>query len=188
MSDGPHKSLPMRSHWKRLAERADKAAYSVHEVSEALPAALQQEFREAPLKKLKKALGVDNQGMLFTVQDPKELDALRAECPGSAAGNALIDCAKEAVASGLSGEAACEQALANALDECSRSAFRGIEEHYYRKAPDYRAQFVRSRLDEGRSRCDINSLAKDMLNAPPKGSHGRTLSKHGGLDEGPELR
>lgn len=188
MSDGPHKSLNMRSHWRRFAERADKAAYSLHEVSEALSAALQQEFREAPLRQLKKALGVDDQGALFSMQSPQELDALRDECPGSAAGNALIDCAKEAVGSGLGGETACERALANALDECLRSAFRGIEEHYYRKAPGYRAQFVRSRLDEERSRCDANSLAKDMLNAPPKGSHGRTLSKYEGLDEGPELR
>lgn len=188
MSDGPHRSLPMRNHWKRLAERADKAAYSVLEVSEALPAALRQDFREAPLEQLKKALGVDDQGALFSVQNPQELDALRAECPGSAAGNTLIDCAKEAVASGLSGEKACEQALASALDECSRSAFRGIEEHYYREAPDHRAQFVRSRLDEGRSKCDVNALAKDMLNAPPKGNLGRSLAKHDGLDEGPELR
>lgn len=188
MSDGPHKSLPMRNHWKRLAERADNAAYSAFQVSEALPAALQEEFREAPLELLKKALGVDGQGTLFTLQDPQELDALRRECPGSAAGNTLIDCAIEAVASGLSGEAACEQALASALDECSRSAFRGIEEHYYREAPDYSAQFVRSRLDEGRSQCDVSALAKDMLYASPKSVHVRTLSKYDGLDEGPELR
>jgi hypothetical protein len=178
----------MRSHWKRLAERADKAAYSVHEVSEALPAALQKEFREAPLEQLMKALGVDDQGALFSLQNPQELDALRAECPGSAAGNALIDCAKEAVASGLSGEAACEQALVGALDECSKSAFRGIEEHYYREAPGHRAKFVRSRMDDARSQCDLNALAKTMLNAPTKGNLGRSLSKHDGLDEGPELR
>ena len=191
MSDGPHRTLPMRSHWKRLAERAEKAAYSVFEVSEALPIALQQEFREAPLEQLKKALGVDNRGALFSVfsvQFPQELDALRAVCPGSAAGNTLIDCAKEAVANSLSGEDAYEQALASALEECTRSAFRGIEEHYCRNAPDHCAQFVRSRLDKGRSQCDFNGLARKMLNAPPKGSLGRTLSKQDGLDEGPELR
>ena len=187
MSDGPHRTLPMRSHWKRLAERADKAAYSEIEVSEALPAALLQEFREAPLEQVKKALGVDDQGALFSVQSPQELDALRAECPGSAAGNTLIDCAKEAFANGLSNEEACEQALASALDECAKSAIRGIEEHYYREASDHCAQFVRSRLDKGRSLCDVNALARKMLNAPPKGSLGRTLSKHDGLDEGPEL-
>jgi len=188
MSDGPHRSLPMRNHWRRLAERADKAAYSAYEVSEALPAALQQEFREAPLQQLKKALGVDDQGALFSLQRPQELDALRAECPGSAAGNALIDCAKEAVASGLTGEEACERAIESALDECARSAFRGIEEHYYRKSPDHRARFVRSRMDEARTKCDLNALAKTMLNTPLNGNLGRSLSKHEGLDEGPELR
>ncbi|QTN34834.1 hypothetical protein [Cognatishimia activa] len=187
MSDGPHRSLPMRNHWKCLAERADKAAYSVAEVSQALPAALLQEFREAPLEQLMGALGVGEQPVLFAEQSPQELDALRAVSPGSAIGNALIDCAKEAIANGMSGENACLQAIESALDHCTRSAFRGIEEHYYRQAPDYRARFVRSRMDDARNRSDFRSLAKSILNSKGKSMQGGTISKQDGLDEGPVL-
>ena len=46
MSDGPHRSLPMRPAWKKLAERADKAAFSAEEVRDALPAALAEDWRK----------------------------------------------------------------------------------------------------------------------------------------------
>lgn len=187
MSDGPHRSLPMRKHWKDLAERADKAAYSATDVAEALPVALQKEFREAPFELLKEAFGVGEKASLFQSCAPEQLDALRAACPGSAAGNALIDCAKEALANGLTGREACQSATEAALEMCSRSAFRGIEEHYYREAPAHNARFVRGRLDEARGACDYSGLASTLLNRsgpkPPAGS----LSKRSGLDEGPEL-
>lgn len=188
MSDGPHKSLPMRKHWKILAERADKAAYSEHEVSEALPAALRAEFREIPLEQLKKALGASEQAGLFSAQSPSDLEPLRAACPGSAAGNLLIDCAKEALANGLRGEEACAHALDSALEECSRSAFRGMEEHYYREAPEYRARNLRFRLDAARNQCDFASLSQAILRGSGQGGKDGALARRSGLDEGPELR
>ena len=42
MSDGPHRSLPMRPWWRRLAERADRCAFGVEEVADALVPALEQ--------------------------------------------------------------------------------------------------------------------------------------------------
>jgi hypothetical protein len=50
MSDGPHRSLPMRRHWKDLAERAAKAAFSPDQVCEALPLALKCDILEAPIE------------------------------------------------------------------------------------------------------------------------------------------
>lgn len=70
MSDGPHRSLPMRKHWKDLAERADKAAYSATDVAEALPVALQKEFREAPFELLKEAFGVGRKPVCFSPARP----------------------------------------------------------------------------------------------------------------------
>jgi hypothetical protein len=46
MSDGPHRSLPMRRGWKRVAERGDKRAYASEEVSEAIIVALEQDCRQ----------------------------------------------------------------------------------------------------------------------------------------------
>ena len=43
MSDGPHKSLPMRRGWKCVAERADKSAFEGSEVQEGINSALQRD-------------------------------------------------------------------------------------------------------------------------------------------------
>ena len=45
MSDGPHRSLKMPRGWKKLAEHADKKAYAPEEVRDALPDALEQDWR-----------------------------------------------------------------------------------------------------------------------------------------------
>ena len=45
MSDGPYRSLKMPRGWKKLAERADKKAYAPEEVRDALPDALEQDWR-----------------------------------------------------------------------------------------------------------------------------------------------
>ena len=177
----------MRNHWKRLAERADKAAFSPAEVADALPVALMREFQEAPLAQLMKVLGVGEQQTLFSSHCPESLEQLRFACPGSAVGNALIDCALEAVANSLTGEKACLYAIENALDESTRSAFRGIEEHYYREVPDDRARFVRSRMDEARRQCDFGALANSLINESGNRTNDTRLSKQDGLDEGPEL-
>jgi len=36
MSDGPHRTLPMRRGWKRLAKRADKSAFNAEDVKDAV--------------------------------------------------------------------------------------------------------------------------------------------------------
>ncbi len=56
MSDGPHRSLPLRPHWKTLARRAAKAAHSPDEVAEALPFALKRELLQAPLNQIREVL------------------------------------------------------------------------------------------------------------------------------------
>jgi hypothetical protein len=46
MSDGPHKSLPMKRSWRRVAECADKRSFTVEEVARALAPALEQDCRD----------------------------------------------------------------------------------------------------------------------------------------------
>jgi hypothetical protein len=102
MSDGPHRSLPMRRHWKDFAERSAKAAFSPDQVSEALPHALKKEILEAPIKEIRDIMGGDS---LFPEMRIQCLDALRQAYRGSAAATHVIDCAVEATARGLLGEA-----------------------------------------------------------------------------------
>ena len=45
MSDGPHRSLPMRRPWKTVAECADTPAFEVEEIREAIVPALEHDCR-----------------------------------------------------------------------------------------------------------------------------------------------
>ena len=187
MSDGPHRSLPMRRPWKDLAMRAAKAAFSVDQVCEALPRALKREFREAPVEAVREILGGGEQGSLFSNDIVLQLEIARGACRGSSTGAALIDCAIEAVTTGLKGDTACEAAVRSALDACAQSNFRSVEEHYQREATTHSARLVRERLDAARHKCDFGALASELL-APTK-PKGRTdnLPKRTAIDDGPEI-
>ena len=56
MSDGPHRSLPMRRHWKDTAERAARPVHSSAEVCNALTHALKRDILEAPIEKMRDIL------------------------------------------------------------------------------------------------------------------------------------
>ncbi|MEO9338867.1 hypothetical protein ABFT80_15725 [Mesorhizobium sp. SB112] len=186
MSDGPHKSLPMRRHWRDLAERAAKAAYSAHEVCEALPHALQKDLREAPLTAIRDILS-GGQGSLFTHDEVERLEAVRQASTRSAASNVVIDCAIQAVSDGLTGDAAYRAALESACEERVRSGFRSVEEHYHREANVHSARYVRDRLDAACKQCDFKTIASGFMSAgkPPHGAV--RLPRHTGLDDGPNL-
>ena len=92
MSDGPHRTLPMRRHWKDTAERAAKLVYSPSEVREALTVALKRDLLEGPIQKVREILDARKPD-LFARRQIEQLEALRGECRGSAAANVLIDCA-----------------------------------------------------------------------------------------------
>src|SRR5688500_15135797 len=111
MSDGPHKSLPMRRHWRDFAERAANRACAMDEVGEAVVPALKREFAEAPIKNVRDALGGGDTASLFQEDRIAQLEALRDKFRGSAAAKTLIDCAVEAAAGGLTGEAATSAAI-----------------------------------------------------------------------------
>jgi hypothetical protein len=176
----------MRRHWRDLAERAAKAAFSAEEVCEALKPALKRDFiAEAPLDAVKDILGAGKQASLFSDDRAEQLEALRPASP-SAIGNIVINCALEAVAEGLSGSAAVESTLRNALEEHTRGSFRSMEEHYQREANARSARFVRERLDAARNQSDFLALARDLSGVKQKVSEQR-IPKRTGVDEGPQI-
>jgi hypothetical protein len=186
MSDGPHRSLPMRRHWKSLAERAAKAAYSANEVGEALPVALQKDLREAPLAAIQNIFS-GKQGSLFANNEIERLEAVRQGSTRSAACNVVIDCAIHAVSDGLTGEAAYRATLENACEAQVRSQFRSVEEHYHREASARSARYVRDRLDAARQQCDFKAIASGFLSGAPSTRGAAHLPRHTGIDEGPTL-
>ena len=185
MSDGPHRSLPMRQHWKDLAKRAANPAYSPDEVSEALLPPLRREFREAPLSEIRGILGDGKQDSLFKGDRSARLDAARQLCRGSVAGNTLIDCAIEAAANGMTGDIAFREALENALEAHARGGCHQIEEHHHRKEP-HSTSNVRDRLRTARSLCSYAALASALMSGKPLDGNIR-LPKRTGINEGPPL-
>lgn len=185
MSDGPHKSLPMRRHWKVFAERCAKAAFSPDQASEALPHALKKEILEAPIKEIRDIMGGDS---LFPEMRIERLDALRQIRRGSAAATHVIDCAVEAAVRGPTGEVGAHAALKNAIEDLTRDHLRAIEEHYQREADSLSAGFVRTRLDAARQQLDCDALARELLSpAKPQSPRSITLPRHTGVDEGPSI-
>ncbi len=185
MSDGPHRSLPMRPHWKDLAQRAAKGAFSPDQVCEALPYALKRDILEAPITAIRDIM---NRGSLFPEMLVEQLEGLRQSCRGSATANLLIDCAVEAAASGLKGDASTESALRSALEDTTRNALRGIEEHYRREASAHSSGYVRGRLDAARRQLDCGALARELLSAEiPPARRSIVLPRLSGVDDGPSL-
>jgi len=187
MSDGPHRSLPMRRHWKSLAERAAKAAYSADQVRQTLPYALKKDLREAPLDAVRKIFRGVPQGNLFPADCVAQLEAVRQGTRRSAASNALLDCAIQAVGNGLTGDAAFGATLENACKEHARSAFRSLEEHYHREANAHDADYVRDRLDAARQQCDYKAIAAGLINPGKKPRDADRPPRQTDLDEGPAL-
>lgn len=190
MSDGPHKCLPMPRRWREFAERAANPACTMKEVTEALAPALKRDFAETPMEAVRDILGGDAQTCLFP-GDPNDriaqLDALRDTCRGSSVANALIDCAIEAVASKLIGEAAISSALEHAVEAYARHCFRSVEECYQREGTDREANFIRGRLQATRSECDYKTLAADLKSGEKPSAKSLRVQKRSGVDEGPQL-
>lgn len=187
MSDGPHRSLPMRRHWRDLAERAAKAAYSADEVCKALPSTLKNDLREAPLEAVHDILGGGKQASLFQNEQIEQLEAIRKICRGSVVSNILIDCAVEAVGDGLTGDSAFLAALANTCEDHARGQFRSVEEHYQREASQHSARYVRDRLDAARRQCDFKTVASEIASSAKPPRESLRMPRHTGVDDGPAL-
>lgn len=57
MSDGPHRSLPLPTHWKKFAERVYKPAFPLLEMTDAATDALLRDFRKEVPHSLLEELG-----------------------------------------------------------------------------------------------------------------------------------
>ena len=96
MSDGPHRSLPMRPAWKKAAERADKPAYSAQAVREAISQAVESDWRaevsDSCVRNLSEIFG-DRQLPLLKDSRAAQFAAIRRSLEGAGGlGGVLVDC------------------------------------------------------------------------------------------------
>lgn len=190
MSDGPHRSLPLKKHWKDVAERASKPAYVASEIAEAFARAVALEAADAPFDSVRRLLGAGGEGSLFAGDREalaEQLESARAQCRGSAAGNALLDGAVQAVLEGEFGDAAFDRAAAHCVEKIVESHNRSIEEHYQRTAGDRSARFMRGRLREAAAIFQPAAIARDIARSGTVPNRPPRLDRHTGLDQGPPL-
>ncbi|TGP85623.1 MULTISPECIES: hypothetical protein [unclassified Mesorhizobium] len=185
MSDGPHRSLNMRPHWKTTAQRAANLAHTLDDVCATFSQALRRDILAAPIAPVRDIMNSDT---LFPNMRIEKLEALRARHPRSAAANSLIDCAVEAASTGAAGETGTATALTAALEDCARAPLRQIDEHYQREAGARASRTVRTRLEDALGKMDRSSMARDLL-ASDRPPSRRTVEvpRQTGIDDGPPL-
>lgn len=182
MSDGPHKSLPMRPGWKRVAECADNRAFAPAEVSRALIPALEQDCRAELPPQFLNALQ-NTYGSLFKEQLGEQLEALRPAA-GHGLGGSILDHALLRAANGETGVDAPVKAVSDALMDRAAKGARQVEEHYCRKATKNRARDVHARLEDAVGGAAIEGLSRRLLNDDARPS---SSLKQQGLDDGVKL-
>ncbi len=184
MSDGPHRSLPMRLGWKHVAERGDKRAFTADEISHAIVPALAQdcraEMQPGLIDRVYKAFR-DHETSLFKDGISKQLDGLR-DIAGSGIGRMVLDHAMLVAERGVTGRTGLEQALKNALADRAAKGARQVEEHYCRESSSPRAQKVRERIEEGIRGADIGGLVRQIIDADSPSP--RQPLRQEGLDDG----
>lgn len=180
----------MRKPWKGVAEVADSPTSSASELAPRMLNALSGDWREEVsgrlLSELRSILDGADQIAMFPEQRRAQLDRLSREANGRPLAQTLIECADRALAAGLFGPAAMDDAARRALDLRVHRGIRQVEEHYLRKSTAPRASQVRNRLEEAATACDLGSIAR-RLGGLEQGPTTIRHSKMDGLDDGAPL-
>lgn len=190
MSDGPHRSLPLGRRWKKVAECADNASFSLEDVRKHLDSAILSDFKSddiaSLLKEIRRLLCSSDQGLLFPVSSDA-VEGLRLSANGSPLGNLILDCAVDAVESGKKGEDALSSTFAEATQEWTQRHCRGMEEHYQREAGAKRAANFQARMSEMQNGYAAVNISQRLA----EGGRAMTIKpvvRRSGIDEGVSLR
>jgi hypothetical protein len=188
MSDGPHRSLPMRRGWKRVAEYGDNRACAPEEIGDAIIPALEQDCRDEMAPKFIDALYKtfrDQESSLFKDQIGPQLEALRG-IAGHGIGRIMLEHGIQISATGKVGIDALLGAAENALTDRAARGARQVEEHFCRKSNQPRGTAVRARIEEAIRSAPLAGLARQIFRIDPRSSP-RATRKQQGLDDGVRL-
>jgi len=188
MSDGPHRSLPMRRPWKTVAECADNAAFEVEEIREFILPALENDCRREIRREFLDDLSrvcADQEASLFKPDMRPTLEGLRRTA-NVGMERLVIDHAIREAAIGTTGGGVAEKAVGHALNDRGASGIKQVEEHYLRKSSAKRAHNVRDRMERAITGADFKSIARRLLDSRQKSAAPKP-SKRQGLDDGVKL-
>jgi hypothetical protein len=189
MSDGPHRSLPMKPKWRSVAERAYNGAFELDEISAAMvPAVARDCDDEMSPRFIERLRGLceQRQPLLFRDDVWARLEALRQEA-GTGMGRRVLEnvmrLSKQEEVTVITAVKAIERAAAERLSKSNRQ----IEEHTLRKATVSRATDVRTRLEQAAAKTALAGLARQVLKLD-NSSPARSAVKRAGIDEGPSIK
>jgi hypothetical protein len=186
MSDGPHRSLPMRPGWKKVAEYADNEAFASKDVCDAIVAAVERDWRKdispGVIGCIQEVLGG---ATLLSEDSLRALEDLRPSVAGCVMGNTLLEYVAYAVSDGKSGDSALQEAVTRTLTDCLARCARQVEEHYLRKSSAATTKNVRSRIEEGIRKAPLEAVTSRLLD--PESPPALRVAKHDGLDDGVPL-
>jgi len=165
MSDGPHRSLPMRQGWRRVAERGANANFTTEQIAAAIEPALEQDCRaeiDSGFLDDIRALIDTQDGSLFKEDIRPHLEDLRAKA-GSGIGRVFLDNVVQLSESGQAEFDALARAMTAALEDHAARCARQVEEHYLRKSTTPRAQDTRARIEQSIRLTPMETLARQIL-------------------------
>ncbi len=190
MSDGPHRSLPMRKAWKDLAKCADQRTYEPEQVREAALHALSSDWKKevpaALIVALKKVFLRHENSLGFQKILIEQLEAARRLAAGRVLGVNIIDWCIELVHGGRTDLNTLYDAVRSSIQDRAFAGARQVEEHYLREATLKRAVGVKARIEEAISGLSEKMLGEDLLDS--QHSTGRTVKKRKDIDDGVPLQ
>ena len=188
MIDGPHRSLPLKRHWKNFALRADKEAHSLEERLQSLSVAVKKEFSNSALATVRNILHQIDRGFPDIVDPIEQIEAIREDCSGSTTDNSLINCVIFELSKKNTGQKVLKDALKSASEEVVHAHLRSIEEHYCRDKEGMNTiDSLRNRIDETVQKIDFDSIVSELIEGLGSKKSVQNISKHVGIDEGPKL-
>lgn len=166
MSDGPHKSLPMKPGWKCFSEGADKGITETEDLIQEMVSAIDKDVRSECSMDLIDAvedLLSDRRGQLSLEADDgdkQRFEDLRRQWCGSSLAEIFVTTAEFIFQGGLSGTQAHNQLWSIVFLERALAGLRQIEEHYLRRVGARRFDAFLKRLREVEQQFDPNTYAK----------------------------
>ncbi|RWB50980.1 hypothetical protein [Mesorhizobium sp.] len=193
MSDGPHKSLPLRPKYRRVAEWAYKPAFSISEVCEAAEAALVQDANMEVRGVIRQLIDIVDGDDLFSRQPgelQRQLQELRDDPAVHPLAATAIECTQMAIQQGLQGRDALQDGIVTALSERLHANGRTTEEHYLIERGPGASRTIRNRIGEVSATMNQNGsftrIARSLFGDGTVAIT-RTPAARNGLDDGVSL-
>jgi len=188
MSDGPHKSLPMKPKWRSVCERAYNRTFGIDEISTAMLPALAMDCHDEMNPRFIEGLRglCQQQETLLFINLSDRMEGLHQEA-GNGIGRRVLEHFERLVGQERVTVETAVKAIECAGAERIAKSNRQIEEHTLRKVTASRANEVRSRLEQATATTRLTGLARQVLKLDDVGA-ARSSAKRDGLDEGPGIK